>query len=349
MDVVSTLTGFAGALRAVGRERRPGAADDRTRALGRTRPGQRGRRLLGHPAVAVLRAGRPAQVRRVFDLWFRGARPHLPGPSKPAQQVRMQQLQRRRRPGQRAPSRATRTRCCAPRRASRGAAPPRRGDVVRRAARRDQPADRAAARHASAAAGRCGGALAAVTRVDVRRTVRADAARRRRAGRVALHQTARQAAPARAARRRERVDGAVRGRLAALRPRRRPHRTGRPPRSSRSARGSRGSPGSCGCATRSRRCTAAGTAIPDWCGGTRIGDVLRAFLDLWGQRGTARRAVVVLFSDGWERGDAALLGEQMARSRGWRTGWCGSIRTRARTASRRLPQVWSPRCPTSTS
>jgi uncharacterized protein len=58
---------------------------------------------------------------------------------------------------------------------------------------------------------------------------------------------------------------------------------------------------------------AAGTAIPDWSGGTRIGDVLRAFLDLWGQRGTARRAVVVVFSDGWERGDAALLGEQMAR------------------------------------
>jgi uncharacterized protein with von Willebrand factor type A (vWA) domain len=58
---------------------------------------------------------------------------------------------------------------------------------------------------------------------------------------------------------------------------------------------------------------AAGTAIPDWSGGTRIGDVLRAFLDLWGQRGTARRAVVVLFSDGWERGEASMLGEQMAR------------------------------------
>jgi len=58
---------------------------------------------------------------------------------------------------------------------------------------------------------------------------------------------------------------------------------------------------------------AAGTAIPDWSGGTRLGESLRAFLDLWGQRGTARRAVVVLASDGWERGDAALLGEQMAR------------------------------------
>jgi hypothetical protein len=60
---------------------------------------------------------------------------------------------------------------------------------------------------------------------------------------------------------------------------------------------------------------AAGTAIPDWSGGTRLGESLRAFLDLWGQRGTARRAVVVVASDGWERGDAALLGEQMARLR----------------------------------
>jgi hypothetical protein len=57
----------------------------------------------------------------------------------------------------------------------------------------------------------------------------------------------------------------------------------------------------------------AGTAVPDWSGGTRLGESLRAFLDIYGQRGTARRAVVVLASDGWERGDAALLGEQMAR------------------------------------
>ena len=58
---------------------------------------------------------------------------------------------------------------------------------------------------------------------------------------------------------------------------------------------------------------AAGTAVPDWSGGTRLGEALRAFLDLWGQRGAARGAVVVIASDGWERGDAALLGEQMAR------------------------------------
>jgi uncharacterized protein len=58
---------------------------------------------------------------------------------------------------------------------------------------------------------------------------------------------------------------------------------------------------------------AVGAAVPDWSGGTRLGDLLKAFLDRWGQRGTARGAVVVIASDGWERGDASLLGEQMAR------------------------------------
>ncbi|MCF3938894.1 MULTISPECIES: vWA domain-containing protein [Gordonia] len=57
---------------------------------------------------------------------------------------------------------------------------------------------------------------------------------------------------------------------------------------------------------------AAGRAVPDWAGGTRLGDTLQAFLDRWGRRGLARGAVVVIFSDGWERGDPALLGQQMA-------------------------------------
>ncbi|GAA1387077.1 VWA domain-containing protein [Pseudonocardia kongjuensis] len=56
---------------------------------------------------------------------------------------------------------------------------------------------------------------------------------------------------------------------------------------------------------------AAGKAIPDWSGGTRLGEVLKAFVDRWGRRGAARRAVVVVFSDGWERGGTELLGEQI--------------------------------------
>jgi uncharacterized protein with von Willebrand factor type A (vWA) domain len=54
-------------------------------------------------------------------------------------------------------------------------------------------------------------------------------------------------------------------------------------------------------------------AVPDAGGGTRLGELLKQFLDQWGQRGTARGAVVVVLSDGWERGDVTLLGEQMAR------------------------------------
>ncbi|MEO3766018.1 VWA domain-containing protein [Streptomyces sp. B8F3] len=58
---------------------------------------------------------------------------------------------------------------------------------------------------------------------------------------------------------------------------------------------------------------AVGTAVPDWSGGTRLGETLRAFLDRWGQRGLARGAVVVVLSDGWERGDVTLLGAQARR------------------------------------
>src|SRR6266536_3102072 len=58
---------------------------------------------------------------------------------------------------------------------------------------------------------------------------------------------------------------------------------------------------------------AAGAAIPDWHGGTRLADSLRAFLTRWGRRGTARGAVVVICSDGWERGDPADLAAQLDR------------------------------------
>jgi uncharacterized protein with von Willebrand factor type A (vWA) domain len=53
--------------------------------------------------------------------------------------------------------------------------------------------------------------------------------------------------------------------------------------------------------------------VVDWSGGTRLGDGLRQFNDEWGVRGLARGAIVVVLSDGWDRGDPAVLGEQMAR------------------------------------
>ena len=57
----------------------------------------------------------------------------------------------------------------------------------------------------------------------------------------------------------------------------------------------------------------AAAAAPDWSGGTRIGQALATFNDQFGRRGIARGAVVVIVSDGWERDDPAILGEQMAR------------------------------------
>jgi len=53
--------------------------------------------------------------------------------------------------------------------------------------------------------------------------------------------------------------------------------------------------------------------VQDWAGGTRLGDGLAQFNDEWGIRGMARGSVVVVLSDGWERGDATELGEQMER------------------------------------
>jgi uncharacterized protein with von Willebrand factor type A (vWA) domain len=58
---------------------------------------------------------------------------------------------------------------------------------------------------------------------------------------------------------------------------------------------------------------AAAGRVVDWSGGTRLGEALRTFNDTWGVRGMARGAVVVVFSDGWDRGDPEVLGEQMAR------------------------------------
>jgi uncharacterized protein len=57
---------------------------------------------------------------------------------------------------------------------------------------------------------------------------------------------------------------------------------------------------------------AAATA-PDWSSGTRIGDALKSFNDRHGRRGMARGAVVVILSDGWERGDPDVVGREMGR------------------------------------
>jgi hypothetical protein len=58
---------------------------------------------------------------------------------------------------------------------------------------------------------------------------------------------------------------------------------------------------------------AAASRVVDWSGGTRLGEGLREFNDRWGVRGMARGAVVVVLSDGWDRGDPDVLADEMAR------------------------------------
>jgi uncharacterized protein with von Willebrand factor type A (vWA) domain len=56
-----------------------------------------------------------------------------------------------------------------------------------------------------------------------------------------------------------------------------------------------------------------GREVHDWAGGTRIGESLKTFNFEWGRRVLGRGAVVLLISDGWDRGDPELLRQEIAR------------------------------------
>ena len=58
---------------------------------------------------------------------------------------------------------------------------------------------------------------------------------------------------------------------------------------------------------------AATEAVPDYEGGTRLGDTIGEFTERFGVRGMARGAVLVFLSDGWDRGDPEVLAEHMRR------------------------------------
>ena len=58
---------------------------------------------------------------------------------------------------------------------------------------------------------------------------------------------------------------------------------------------------------------AAARRVVDWTGGTRIGTSLKSFNDEWGRRALSRGAVVVIASDGWERGEVGVVQREMAR------------------------------------
>ncbi|GAB4577918.1 MAG: VWA domain-containing protein [Anaerolineales bacterium] len=53
--------------------------------------------------------------------------------------------------------------------------------------------------------------------------------------------------------------------------------------------------------------------VHDWAGGTRTGDCLKTFNFDWGRRVLGRGAIVLIISDGWDRGDPDLLSKEMAR------------------------------------
>ena len=57
----------------------------------------------------------------------------------------------------------------------------------------------------------------------------------------------------------------------------------------------------------------AGETAPDWLGGTKIGASLKEFNDVYGRRGMARGAIVVIISDGWDTGDPEVLRREMER------------------------------------
>ena len=75
---------------------------------------------------------------------------------------------------------------------------------------------------------------------------------------------------------------------------------------------------------------AAAKRVTDWSGGTRLGEGLRQFNDEWGVRGMARGAVVVILSDGWDRGDPEVLASRWSGSTASPTRSCGSTRSSRR-------------------
>ena len=54
-------------------------------------------------------------------------------------------------------------------------------------------------------------------------------------------------------------------------------------------------------------------AVPDWAGGTRIGDAVKAFNYQWLRRTLRGQAIVLIISDGWDRGDPELLARETSR------------------------------------
>jgi uncharacterized protein with von Willebrand factor type A (vWA) domain len=66
---------------------------------------------------------------------------------------------------------------------------------------------------------------------------------------------------------------------------------------------------------RDRALTRVSETVTDWAGGTRIGESFREFNRRWSRRTLRSSAVVIVISDGWDRGDPALVATETARLR----------------------------------
>ena len=64
-----------------------------------------------------------------------------------------------------------------------------------------------------------------------------------------------------------------------------------------------------------RALTRVSEAVTDWAGGTRIGESFREFNHRWARRTLRSSGVVIVVSDGWDRGDPALVAAETARLR----------------------------------
>ena len=144
--------------------------------------------------------------------------------------------------------------------------------------------------------------------VDLRRAIADSLAHRRRRGAAQAADAAPAPAPARAAVRRQRIDGALLAHAAALRPRR---DEASPPRRDLSLLDAADPDHEAAPRVRADVALAAvSRSVPDWSGGTRIGGAVREFHQRWGRRVLRGGPVVLLVSDGWDRGDPGSCGDR---------------------------------------
>jgi uncharacterized protein len=66
---------------------------------------------------------------------------------------------------------------------------------------------------------------------------------------------------------------------------------------------------------RDRALSRVSDAVNDWAGGTRIGESFRSFNQQWARRSLRSSGVVIVVSDGWDRGDPSLVAAETARLR----------------------------------